>query len=243
MKLAIVTTQTLHHAHFVREIAKHFGISRVYVETAALQARFETAHPFEALRDDYERQIWFANSKYDLTYLAPAETVSSMNNPEAVASLARLSPDVVFVFGAGRLSASTVKALPRHSLNLHGGDPEQYRGLDSHLWAIYHSDFAGLSTTLHHLDADLDAGDIVLQTDVPLFRGMELHQLRRANTDVCIQLALTALSSISTFGELPCRRQRQPGRYYSFMPTALKEICRGRFSKFALGLSESRVSA
>ena len=47
--------------------------------------------------------------------------------------------------------------------NLHGGDPEKYRGLDSHYWSIYHNDFKSLITTLHKVRPILDTGEIVLQ--------------------------------------------------------------------------------
>ena len=47
------------------------------------------------------------------------------------------------------------------NINLHGGDPEKYRGLDSHLWSIYHEDWASLVSTLHVVSKDLDAGDSI----------------------------------------------------------------------------------
>ncbi len=125
-------------------------------------------------------------------------------------------------------------------LNLHGGDPENYRGLDSHLWAIYHRDFEALVTTLHFVTSELDDGDIVGQMRVPLRSGMALHQLRAANTEVCVELTVSALEALRSRGVLDARRQLRCGRYYSFMPTPLKELCNRRF---ATHTSRLRITA
>jgi hypothetical protein len=60
MRLVILTTDALHHARFVQRISTHFPISRVFEETTGVPAPFETAHPFENLRDEYECEVWFS---------------------------------------------------------------------------------------------------------------------------------------------------------------------------------------
>lgn len=243
LKLAILTTQTTHHAYFVREVAKKFAVARVYCETAALKAPFETAHAFETVREDYERRLWFGGTDCDIASLEPTEAFASINDNEAVASLTKLAPDAVVVFGAGRLTETTLKALPALALNLHGGDPERYRGLDSHLWSIYHSDFSGLTTTLHTLSAELDAGDVVAEGAIPIVRNMKLHEVRAANTQVCVDLTLSALNAAVTLGTVPRRRQQRTGRYYSFMPAVLKDICLRRFEAYTARLPEHQQAA
>jgi methionyl-tRNA formyltransferase len=230
VKLAILTTQTPHHAYFVREVASRFPVARAYCETTGPRAPFETAHPFETTRDAYERQIWFDGRDARVADLVPTEFVASMNENAAVASLRALAPDVVIVFGTGRLTTVVLDIQPRLMLNLHGGDPEEYRGLDTHLWAIYHRDFGGLVTTLHRMLPALDAGDVVQNMHIPLRPAMQLHELRAANSEVCVRLSLDALSAIETRGDVASRRQGRTGRYYSFMPAVLKELCVRRFA-------------
>ena len=121
-------------------------------------------------------------------------------------------------------------------LNLHGGNPERYRGLDTHLWAIYHNDFHDLVTTIHHVDADLDTGDIVLQSELRFEPNTQLHQMRAINTKVCINLSLVSLSTFQSIGCLPSRRQVRFGRYYSFMPAVLKEDCVRKFGRYIRNL-------
>src|SRR5262249_32775180 len=98
MKLVVLTTQTPHHAYFVREVAKRFNVAKVYCETKMLRPAFDTAHSFEAERDDYERQLWFGGADQNVAEFAPTELVTSMNEATAIASLETLAPDVVLVF-------------------------------------------------------------------------------------------------------------------------------------------------
>ena len=96
---------------------------------------------------------------------------------------------------------------------------------------LYHNDFDDLVTTLHHVDADLDTGDIVFQSKLKVEAGTRLHQLRAINTKVCVNLFLVALSAFQSIGWLPSREQVSRGRYYSYMPTVLKEECVRNFNR------------
>lgn len=239
MNIAILTTQTPHHAFFVKEIAGRYDHVHVISETIGLQAPFDNSHAFEAERDLYERNQWFGGRDAMLADFAPVTIVDSLNSADGLKALTEARPDIAIVFGTGRLSPVVIDSGPRCFLNLHGGDPEEYRGLDTHLWAIYHGDFAGLITTLHCINTVLDDGDICFQEGLSLYRGAQLHELRLVNTDVCVRLAAAALASFGAQGAVPGRRQRRKGRYYSFMPRVLKDICVRRFAKHASEISDT----
>jgi len=232
MKVAVLTTETPHHIYFVRELQKIFGGIIVFSETLSLKAAFDTSHSFEGLRDDFEWNEWFNGRKTGFSEYAKVYSFSSMNEENAIQALKKENPDMVLVFGTGLLKEHLIGVCPNNIYNLHGGDPESYRGLDSHLWAIYHQDFSSLVATLHKLEASLDTGDIVLQAQIPLSQGMGLHMLRAANTQSCVQLAVATIDMCSRYGNVVSRRQRQVGRYYSFMPSTLKSICCKNFEKY-----------
>ncbi len=236
MKIVVLTTQTLHHAYFVRELDKAFPVDLVIVETRSSSPAFETSHAFECRRDEYDADEFFDGKNPDIGEFVNTKTVSSVNDAAAAAVLKQLKPDVVIVFGTGKVSAEVIACCPEAIVNLHGGDPEHYRGLDSHLWAIYHNDFNLLITTLHCLNQDLDDGDIILQQQLEIQRNMPLYALRKVNTNACIMMALTALDMFDRFGAFISRRQQMRGRYYSFMPTQLKEICLKKFERFTASL-------
>ena len=234
MNIVILTTQTPHHAYFVRRLAARFKIGRVFIETRRASAQFETMHSFETKRDSYERDAWFAGSDLSIADLAEIEIVENINDAEAVASLRTAAPDIILVFGTGKLHAEVINVVPEKIFNLHGGDPQRYRGLDTHLWAIYHKDFGGLVTSI--LNAKLTTV-ILSRGNAAVSRDMPLYALRKVNTEVCVNLVERALESLKSSGRLDTRAQVKPGRYYSFMPSVLKNICVRNFERHTQGLA------
>lgn len=239
MKVAVLTTQTLHHSYFVRELAAANAQLHVFCEEHSLKPPFDTAHPFELERDTYERDCWFAGSEPKMEQFAPVSHFTTLNGRPAVNALAGFGADAAIVFGTGLLSQAVIEAGPPCFLNLHGGNPERYRGLDTHLWAIYHDDFGALTTALHHLNFKLDDGDICMLEDLTIVEGMPLHALRRSNSETCVRLTLSALATFRALGAVPRSRQHGNGRYYSFMPSVLKDICRKKFERHTCGMGQA----
>jgi hypothetical protein len=233
-KIVILTTETIHHAFFVKELSNSFSEISVYCERLNKNLfPFKTSHPFEIRRDEFELNKWFFGKKILISDVATKKSFDSLNSSQAIEALSKEGADIVIAFGIGRLGEEVINLFPQKIFNLHGGDPSLYRGLDSHLWAIYHHDFSSLVTTLHRLDSGLDTGDIVMQGDIKITRGMAIESLRSENTELCIKMALTLIDCASKFHEVPSRKLLQLGRYYSAMPAELKEICVGRFEKFS----------
>ena len=237
MRIVILTNETTHHAYFVREMAKHARVAWVALETQSVIPPFETVHPYEAHRDQHERAAWFDGASPGVGEFAEASRISSVNDLAVVHRLKDTPPDAVFVFGTSRLRIETINACGANVLNLHGGDPLKYRGLDSHLWAIYHRDFKSIVTVLHEVSPELDRGNIIERQSLPIMRNMQLHELRRVNTEMCIQLCRNALAKLDTKGVLRSTPQAELGRYYSHMPSVLKSLCVDRFAAYTRSLA------
>ncbi|MGE0445922.1 MAG: formyltransferase family protein [Vicinamibacterales bacterium] len=232
-RVVLLTTDTTHHLLWARELAREMAIASIFLEAPAPPPPFPVAHTFEADRDGFERGVLGEGPGWSA--LAEVHGVTSINDPAARGTLRALRADVTLVFGTRRLAPETV-AVSGACLNLHGGDPEHYRGLDTHLWAIYHGEFHRLVTTLHVVDRELDTGAIVAQSGLPLEAGMGLHQLRLVNTRACIELSLRALGAFADSRPLAARPQTTRGRYYSAMPSALKDVCVSRFARHVASL-------
>ncbi len=214
MRIAALTTDTAHHRYWAWRLAEAGLLGGVVLERRHAVAPFATHHPFEDERDVYEREALAAPAWAEFAAVVEVESVDD----------ARPDGDLAVSFGTGRIGPALVAEWAGRLLNLHGGDPEDYRGLDTHLWAVYHGDFAGIVTTLHEVDQDLDTGAIVARAPVPL--PAELYELRAANTEVCVELTLRAARE-----RPPATAQRRRGRYYSFMPAVLKDVCVRRWSR------------
>jgi methionyl-tRNA formyltransferase len=236
VRVLLLTTDTPHHLYYAWRMREAGMLSGVVLECARREFAFPTAHPFETERDQYERTVLLANGPSAFEQLGPVVQCETVNTGEALQAMRGLRPDVCIVFGTGRLLDDASRLPGVACLNLHGGNPEAYRGLDSHLWTIYHRDFDNLVTTLHHVAPGLDTGDIVLASRLPLPRGTTLPQLRSINTSVCVDLSQIAVGLLAEGRTLPSRPQLARGRYYSAMPASLKEICLKHFARYTATL-------
>lgn len=232
-RLAVLTTDTLHHRAFLDHLERRFPVAFVGLETKTLAAPFPTDHPYLIEQELKERAAWYPEQESwpSLVDHPKAKSFESISSSEALEALVEAQPDLIFVFGTGRIRGELLERFPGRLLNLHGGDPERYRGLDSHLWAIYHRDFDAICTSLHHVEAELDTGDLVAMARVPIPEGSELSDLRRHNTELCVDLVCQAVVQYQTQHRIHSRPQRMQGRYYSFMPRALKDLCVRRFRR------------
>lgn len=236
MRVAVLTTATTHHAYFVWQLAERGLLAGVVLETRTHDPGFATHHPFEDERDAYEREVLLDGAPAGIDGFGPTHVAGAVNEASARAALAKMDPDLLVSFGTGLIDAGFIAATPAPLVNLHGGDPEEYRGLDTHLWAIYHRDFSALVTTLHAVDAGLDTGAIVGQEPMPHRPGAALHELRAANTQTCVDLIVAAAAATEALGRVPLRPQRRRGRYYSSMPAVLKPACVRRYADYTAGL-------
>tara|TARA_Y100000816_G_C26094272_1_gene578757 strand:+ start:195 stop:905 length:711 start_codon:yes stop_codon:yes gene_type:complete len=232
MKIVILTTNTPHHIFFVNKLSKNYKLNKIIVETSHIKPDFDTFHPFEKIRDEYENDILLNNQQIGFKDFASTEFYNSVNQKESVVEIKAISPDIIITFGTGIIKKDLINICPNGFINLHGGDPQFYRGLDSHLWAIYHKDFLQLVVTLHRLNSFLDDGEIIAKSKIELNKESNLFSLRAENTKICIDLVLMALNTFLKNNNFNSSPQRMKGRYYSFMPSALKEICLNNFNKY-----------
>ena len=134
--------------------------------------------------------------------------------------------------GSTRLSKKFIKNFNKISIvNLHGGNPNYYRCLDSHYWSIYHEDFKNLKVCLHYVDAGLDTGKIIKIQNIKLLRNMKLYQLRSKNAEIAQKILSNYLFKFNKNKKI-FSKSNKFGRYYSFMPSSLKSIVEKKFINF-----------
>lgn len=233
MKLGIFTTDTTHHSYYTKCLKEIVDDIVVFCETEVVTFPFETKHEYEIDQIKYETNSWFDGDFKSISKFAKTLFFKNINQVSVIEHLKRENLDAVIVFGTSRIKRDIIEHLPKHIFNLHGGDPELYRGLDTHLWSIYHNDFTSLVTTLHKLDNNLDTGDIICKNRLEVKNNLPLYMLRSVNTETCIKLSEIAIESLKKNGEIISTRQKFVGRYYSAMPSSLKNICKNRFEKYS----------
>lgn len=137
-----------------------------------------------------------------------------LRDPGFLAALAELRPDVVVTAAFGRVVPPEVLALaPRGAYNLHPSLLPRHRGpAPVHRALLAGEERTGV--TVIHMSEEVDAGDIVLQQEVPILpeddRGRLEERLARAGAEVLLR----ALRLVAT-GEVPRRPQDPAAATYA----------------------------
>jgi len=231
VKVIVLTTETPHHLYFVKEVSSIFNIIGIGVESKSLKPPFKTHHTFEDERDHYEVKKLLDEKKVNFEDFCETKAFNDINDRGCVQFIENLKPDVIITFGTGLIKNPLINLCPNGFINLHGGDPEYYRGLDTNMWAIYNQEFEKLIVTLHRLNSKLDDGEIIERAQISLDKNSRIIKLRSENTKICVKLTLSALSSFNQLGSFTSKPQKRKGLYFSFMPSDLKEVCINNFEQ------------
>ena len=125
-KIVILTTESLHHTFYVRELLKFKKNISVYIENKTQHSQtLETMLPFEVDRERFEMNRWFGGVNRKIGQLLETKVFDSLNSDDAIESLSCEDASIVIAFGVGILDYKLIKLFPDRSFNLHGGDPEE----------------------------------------------------------------------------------------------------------------------
>lgn len=226
MKILILSTNTNHHNYYISQIHKKFNDTSVIFETETVIPTYDIFHQYENLRDSFEKELWNINiNNYFKNHDKMIFYCKNINEKKVFDFINNKKFDVCLVFGTRRIDKKLISILPNYSFNLHGGDPQFYRGLDSHLWSIWHNDINGIKACIHKLRINLDTGEIFQLKSIKLDKIDNLYQLRSRCTNLFVEMSLELLNIINKKKDFKLINQKKIGRYYSFMPSALKNEC------------------
>ena len=239
MRITVLTTQTIHHTFFIYSLLKIGYEVNVFLELNQNNFfPFSTKHEFEQERDIFEKDKFFNGENVLIENLTNTKKFENLNSKNSIEAIKNDISELIIVFGTGLIKKEFINASRGLLLNLHGGDPEKYRGLDSHLWAIYHKDFDSIVTTIHKLDEKLDNGEILIKGKLDINKSTKIESLRSINTQLCINLSQTIIEMYLNKKSLISSNQRYKGRYYSAMPSVLKSVCIKNFKNYIKNLGE-----
>ena len=107
-----------------------------------------------------------------LEYHIPISYVQDINSRETLFNLEKLNPDYLFCACFPWKLPPELFRLPKiAALNAHPSMLPAYRGPQPVFWQLRNGEIK-TGVSLHLIDDEIDAGDIVLQTEVPLRPGM-----------------------------------------------------------------------
>ena len=224
MKLVILSAYEIRHKYLLGNIYEKFKIEKIIIEKKSIKPKFKTFHKFEIKREKFEKKNFPLNKfkKIDKNFFF---FTNDINDKKVLKKLKKIMPDIIIVCGTRIINSNFVSMFKNKIYNFHGGDLENYRGLDSHLWAIYNKKFSCLKTTLHRLKSLVDTGNIIFSKKLKIDKKTELYNLRYLNFKIVSELAIKFLNKIYKKNKIKEIKLKKIGRYYSFMPADLKNVC------------------
>lgn len=233
MKIAILTTDTVHHKYFISQICLTTDEVFCVLEKNILKSKFDTTIKFESKREIFEKKNWFKNQNFNFKQISNLKVlkVNKADNQRSINFLKKKNVKIIILFGVKKVSKIFLNKFKGKVFNLHGGDLRKYRGLDSHYWSIYHNDFTSLFVTLHTAEVKLDTGKIVSEKKINLTKLDKIYQLRYKNTNICVSLVKSFIKKLKLNKKIIFSIPNSYGRYYSFMPKQLKIIVEENFNK------------
>jgi folate-dependent phosphoribosylglycinamide formyltransferase PurN len=247
MRLAVLTTDTLHHRYFLQQLAlglpegaeiilnvfegksypwsrlakRHFRRSLPNLwRSLALNPYFQSQKMARA-QTTFEESNFFPDGNRQLPDTLTTAQVYSVNDDDTAARLDAVRPDLLLVYGTGKIHPHVFEKPSLGAINAHGGLLPGYRGLDTNLWAALEGRPEDMAVTIHQVDAELDTGAVHLVRRLGPVPNLSLANLRYHTTMLCTEMFIEVVQQIHN-GSAKSTEQLSEGRYYSPMPVLLK---------------------
>jgi folate-dependent phosphoribosylglycinamide formyltransferase PurN len=151
-----------------------------------------------------------------------------LGDPETVAGLRSLRPDIVLLAGADLVPPSVLAIPTVATINPHYGLLPQYRGMNVTEWSVYHDDPVGV--TVHTVDAGVDTGDILLRERVGVEPVETLQTLRVKHQQLARRLLLDALRLLAAGRAEPATQASSEGRQFYRMHPRLRALVEAKLT-------------
>lgn len=170
----------------------------------SLEALCDSPHEVIALlskpdrpRGRSRKPVWPETKKIAAERGVPVFQPQDLKTPEFEETLKVLSPDLIAVVAYGKMLPKTMlDAPPFGCVNLHASLLPSYRGAAPINWAIAKGE-KKTGVTIMHIDEEMDTGDILAQTEVPIGDEETAEELSKRLSLEGARLLLQTIDSIA----------------------------------------------
>jgi methionyl-tRNA formyltransferase len=223
MELLLIGTDTPHRRFIINKILDAgYNLTSCIFSKSKVKPKFNTSSPWIKLENTELVDLYLSETRGDLdrlkNVLYPDEL--GLNKPSVKQQIE--NADFIIISGADLIGGDILEAILNKSMNVHMGISEEYRGLDSNLWAWYHRDYRNIGVSLHKLDRVLDTGNLFQVGYIDMKNDTKVWKLRFYEASLAVKLISQTLNGLKT-NNYALKKQIKIGRYYSFMPNELKK--------------------
>ena len=123
-----------------------------------------------------------------------------INNPEAIAAIQAIGPDLLVVCDYGQiLSPAALAVAPYGGINLHGSLLPRHRGAAPVQWAILEGD-ASTGASVIHMTPALDAGNVIAVRETPIGVAETAPELEHRLAEMGVDAVLEAIDRLTAAG-------------------------------------------
>jgi len=166
MKIVILTSNSLRHKFLANTLSQHCEDTLIISECKPQTLSSDDSKNYTEidnhfmLRDETEKSF-FPNDNYFIPKTLPI-VYKEANSPYVYQVIKNFKPDILIVFGSSIIKEPLISLLPAgHIINLHLGISPYYRGSGTNFWPFVNNELEYLGSTILHLDAGIDTGDII----------------------------------------------------------------------------------
>jgi len=166
MKIVVLTSNSLRHKFLANTLSSYCDDALIISECKPQTSSFNDSKNFTEienhflLRDQTEKSF-FPNDNYFIPKTLPI-VYKEANSPYVYEVIKNFKPDILIVFGSSIIKEPLISLLPvGHIINLHLGISPYYRGSGTNFWPFVNDELEYLGSTILHLDAGIDTGDII----------------------------------------------------------------------------------
>ncbi len=213
--VAMIVLPSFNETHY--DNARRFYNFYGTLDFSRLMARFIWAKMADQLNRFVKMARPYSAAAVARRHQIPLYQPPKINAQEFVEVLRRdVRPDLMVSVAASQILKKRVLDIPPLGcINLHSAPLPRYQGMMPNFWTMVHGEAEG-AVTIHYMDEKLDAGDIILQHPVPIYRDDSLHHLMVRSKLIGVLTLIEAVKQIEqgTAERKPMDQSR--ASYFSF---------------------------
>ena len=182
MKIVVLTSNSLRHKFLANTLSSYCDDALIISECKPQTSSFDDSKNYTKienhflLRDKTEKSF-FPNDNYFISKTLPI-LYKEVNSPYVYEVIKNFKPDILIIFGSSIIKEPLLSLLPTgHIINLHLGISPYYRGSGTNFWPFVNNQLEYLGSTILHLDAGIDTGDIICHVRPKIELNDNVHTL------------------------------------------------------------------
>jgi phosphoribosylglycinamide formyltransferase 1 len=182
MKIVIFTSNAIRHMFVANALAAHCQDALVVseckesdnVEVKYVKRPLSPIEEHFFLRYKTEKEFFQGNDAF-IAQTLPL-IYKEGNLPFVARIVKKFAPDSIVAFGCSILAESLLSMVtPGRFVNLHLGLSPYYRGSGTNFWPFVNKELEYVGSTLLHIDAGVDTGDIIAHVRPHIEMGDDVH--------------------------------------------------------------------